>query len=311
MRWRVGGTNTNLSCYNKVRAQIVQVLVERIMRYVELNRTVEAHSECILFIYLLDANGSPVPNVKMKIWAGPPPAGRPPYYEDESQEGLNRRTDSGGKFQFIVANPTPTQPLDFFVQAIDEVGAPLNDPVHYAFPPHEARWVLVTMRAVAPSSASTGEERSNTGLQIDRKAASVATVNTSPAPETHSTVSNLPSTYKTILENPLPPKSPPRQKLFAHYLLLGSGSQPGTLTNLIIALDYIIRFAPIVGFSPDEAKFAERVTLVGDNSALSSTIEQSLKEAGCNVARLSAPDSYALEDVFKQLIESGSPYPSL
>jgi hypothetical protein len=79
---------------------------------------------------------------------------------------------------------------------------------------------------------------------------------------------------------------------------------------VIIALDYIIRYTPVVGFSPDEAKNSEHVTIVGDTSALSLALEQSLRDAGCIVSRLTASYSYALENVFKQLVASGSPYPT-
>lgn len=275
------------------------------MNYIEVNRTVEAHSECILFLYLLDAKGTPVPNVKMKIWAGPPPTGIPPYFEDEEPDHLNRRTDSNGKFQFIVANPTPIQPLDFYVQAMGPDNTPQSEPIHFPFPPHEARWVIITM---APAAVSEEEKRKAAGvtdLELDRGLQmKVGMAAPGGADSTASGVA-LPAASAPSPKSPLPQ----RFKLFRHYLLLGPGSQAGTMTNLIIALDYIIRYAPVVGFSPDEAKNAEHVTLVGDTAALSSSIEQSLRDAECIVSRLTASDSYALENVFKLLIDSGSPYP--
>lgn len=82
------------------------------------------------------------------------------------------------------------------------------------------------------------------------------------------------------------------------------------MTNLIIALDYIVRYAPLVGFSSEEAKNAQHVTVVGDADSVSIEVEQSLRQTGCVVSRLAAPDSYALESVFKHLIDSGSPYPT-
>ncbi len=101
----------------------------------------------------------------------------------------------------------------------------------------------------------------------------------------------------------------PTKKIFKHYLLFGPGTQPGTLTNLILALDYIVHYAPIVGFSVDEAANAERVTIVGGPSAVSTQDEQRLRDGGSKVARLQAADSYALETLFQQLLASGSPYP--
>jgi hypothetical protein len=106
------------------------------------------------------------------------------------------------------------------------------------------------------------------------------------------------------------PVQPPQKKHLAHYVLFGPGTQPGTLTNLILALDYIIAFAPVVGFSVQEALNAEHVTIVGGPSAVSVADEQRLRQAGVRVNRLQASDSYALENLFQQLLASGSPFPS-
>lgn len=82
------------------------------------------------------------------------------------------------------------------------------------------------------------------------------------------------------------------------------------MTNLILALDYIVHFQPVVGFSIDEAFSAERVTIVGGANAVSAADEQRLRENGAQVSRLQAADSYALENLFQQLLASGSPFPS-
>jgi len=107
-----------------------------------------------------------------------------------------------------------------------------------------------------------------------------------------------------------PSAPPPSKKVFKHYLLFGPGAQPGTMTNLILALDYIVHFAPVVGFSVDEALNAERVTIVGGTAAVSVQEEQRLRDGGARVSRLQAADSYALENLFQQLLASGSPFPS-
>ncbi len=101
----------------------------------------------------------------------------------------------------------------------------------------------------------------------------------------------------------------PASKIFAHYLLFGPGHLPSTLTNLILAIDYITRFTPLTGFSVEEARHARRVTIVGDTTAVGAAVEQGLRDAGCVVVRLTAPDSYALENLFKELVASGTPYP--
>lgn len=98
-------------------------------------------------------------------------------------------------------------------------------------------------------------------------------------------------------------------KLLVHYLLFGSPNQPTTRTNLILALDYIARFAPTVGFSIEEAKGAQNVTVVGAN-AISGADEQALSSAGCAVRHIAGTDTYAIDQLFTQLLTSGNPYPS-
>ncbi len=456
------------------------------MRYVETNRTVEPHSESILYLYLQDANGAPVPNNKVKIWAGPPPTGQPPYFEDDDPNNPNRRTSADGAFQFVVANPAPDKPLDFFVQVLGPGNAPASDPIHFPFPAKVAQWVTVTA-APEGSRGGDGEIPPVPDLQLDPRLASEVNVSTQilqptagtkywklisakymnpdesggnvtivcyvqdesghplpgvrvlqrwpgdEAPATSdergkvefpmsgdssfdppkgqhgpysSLVAGLPSdavngmglplrrhvqyiltwrrvtagqsvvppvlsavtgqirnapagtqltlsgagkTWTTtvgpdgtygftnlpagtfalavtgigivngaitldgkqavVFDYAMPINKPQPTKVFTHYLLFGPGNQPGTMTNLILALDYIVRYAPIVGFSADEAKSAQRVTIVGDNNAVSTAVEQTLRDAGCTVVRLTAADSYALENLFKQLVASGSPYP--
>ena len=89
------------------------------MNFIEKNRTVEPHSESILFFYLQDANGAPVINQKVKIFAGPPPTGEPPYFVDDDPNNPNRRTDGNGTtagygrldaFARIRVAPTPSTP---------------------------------------------------------------------------------------------------------------------------------------------------------------------------------------------------------
>ena len=63
------------------------------------------------------------------------------------------------------------------------------------------------------------------------------------------------------------------------------------MTNLILALDYIVHYAPVVGFSVDEALNAEHVTIVGGTSAVSTQDEQRLRTGGSQVSRLQAQDS--------------------
>ena len=485
------------------------------MNFIEKNRNVEPHDESILFLYVQDANGVPVSNKKIKIYAGPPPTGEPPYFTDDDPNNPNRRTDAGGKFQFIIANGAPAQRLDFFVRVIGGDGNFESAPIHFPFPAGQARWVIVTLgQESAPPPPNGGgtqpdvkpipgasidprlaqelrvqvnalnpapgtkywklisaqyqnpdesgggvnivcfvqDENGNpmpgtrvtlktpagdTATQItderghcdhpmgagssfapDRNERGPLTVfveglpsddvngmglplrrhvqyiltwrrvtaqaqetpapapaptpqpdpttppTTPPAPQPSGTIrgrisnaaagarlvlksqartldalvasdglysfTNVPvGTYTLELTgvgviNPAlnvianqatvfdyPPATPaPAKKVLKHYLLFGPGTHPGTMTNLILALDYIVHFAPTVGFSIDEAMNAERVTIVGNASAVSTQEEQRLRDSGCIVARLQAADSYALENLFQQLLASGSPFPS-
>ncbi len=76
-----------------------------------------------------------------------------------------------------------------------------------------------------------------------------------------------------------------------------------------IALDYVIRFKPLVGFTPQEARFARHVPIAGDTKMVGEGVEQGLRSSGCVVSRITAPDSYALESIFKQLLAVGIPNP--
>lgn len=541
------------------------------MKYLEKNRSVELKAESILFLYVQDANGVPVPNKRVKIFAGPPPTGEPPYFVDDDPNNPNRRTDGNGKFQFVVAGGPPPNRLDFFVQVIGSDGTAESDPIHFPFPAGTGRWVTVTLAPegapspgggtgpdqpppapdlnldprlerdvgvtvnlanpapgtkywklisaqyqdpdesggninivmyvqdergmplpgqrvlqIYPGDRATGitDERGHfefpmsgdssfapdrgehgpytaavdglpsdqvvgMGLPLRRHVQyiltwrrAVAGASAPPQPRmgtVHGKITNAPIGVMVILENaaqsltapigidgsytfanvpagayelklsngqvirsPLqltggenvvvdyvfvpppipgavrgtiagahagarlvlrspertmdalvapdgtfsfnnvppgtytldltgvgivrqnlvvepgqtvtieyPPPSQPRptQKAFTHYLLFGPSKLPGTLTHLILALDYIVQFAPVVGFSVSEALAAEHVTIVGGFNAVSQADEQRLRDSGAQVVRLQAPDSYALEALFQQLLASGSPYP--
>ncbi len=451
-------------------------------KYVEIQHTVEPHSECMLFTYLRDANGVPTPGVKIKIWAGPPPVGNPPYYVDDDPNSPSRRTDNNGRFQFMIGGPPATR-TDFFVQPLDSASQPLSDPIQYTFLPGQAVWITVVM-AMEPSGPPAGAIPAVLDLQLDPRLASVVGIAVQAAQvaqgqkywklvsaqyqdETQSGgninivcsvenenglpsvaqnvvqvwpqgqvalpsdgfgiirfpmsndsgftpergehgpytvfVAGLPSdrvvgmglplkrrvqyllswrlaiaaaplvrsgsrvtgniqnapaniqltlasntlTFKTTTDasgnyafanlpagtfalalagigiinsnivldganaatcNYTIPVQMPSQAL-THYLLFGSPNLSTTRTNLILALDYIARFAPTVGFDANEARNAQCVTIVG-KGAVTFADEQALKRAGCSVRHIAGADSYEMEQMFSQLINSGNPYPS-
>jgi hypothetical protein len=76
-----------------------------------------------------------------------------------------------------------------------------------------------------------------------------------------------------------PPKAAPPRSI-RHYLLL----DPASVRWETLA-DYVAAFRPTVGFSAEEARSAEQVSLVGDS--FSAEVEARLVRAGCAVQRLS------------------------
>lgn len=90
------------------------------------------------------------------------------------------------------------------------------------------------------------------------------------------------------------------EKVLDHYLLFGQPGAPGTRTNFIIAQDYILKCMPACGFSLDEARKARRVTIVGGTEVVSEAHAEQLRQAGCQVVRLSG-DSYTMEQAFAAL----------
>ncbi len=448
-------------------------------QFVEISRSTEPHSECIVFTFLRDGNGVPVSGVKMKIWAGPPPVGDPPYFVDDDPSNPNRRTDANGRFQFAVGG-APARRTDFFVQPLDASGNPQSDPIAYPFMPGQAVWITVVL-APQGTRPTPGVIPSIPDLQLDPRLASAVHVmpefaQASPGQACWKLISAqyqdetqsggninivcsvqdeygqpafgqnvvqawpdgqavLPTDDKGIVNFPmsgdssfapdrgergpylayvaglpsdrvvgmgLPLKrhvqyvltwrkitasgaekssrlsgnikggtadlgliltsssqtlttktdtagnyvfanlgagtyalaidgrgvihpnisldgksavtfnydlaAAPSTKPLTHYLLFGPPTLCATRTNLILALDYIVRFAPMVGFKLDEAKNAQNVTIVGAD-AVGATDEQVLESAGCVVRHIAGADSYAMEQLLAQLVASGNPYP--
>jgi hypothetical protein len=73
-------------------------------------------------------------------------------------------------------------------------------------------------------------------------------------------------------------------KSIRHYLLFGADAMTGDA--YADALAYITRFRPTVGFSVEEARAAEFVTIAGGEAAVGAVGEQVLLQAGCRVERV-------------------------
>ena len=76
------------------------------------------------------------------------------------------------------------------------------------------------------------------------------------------------------------------EKPLVHYVLFGPAKAVGTKTNLFLAMDYLLTFGLTFGYDPTEAASARRVTIIGDETAVSAEAEAALVAAGCQVERL-------------------------
>jgi len=76
------------------------------------------------------------------------------------------------------------------------------------------------------------------------------------------------------------------EKPISHYVLLPRDLDAGSLWDWKSFGDFIRTAHPVIGFSTEEARYAERVTLVGDETQFPSVIEDSLRAESCIVSRL-------------------------
>ena len=74
-----------------------------------------------------------------------------------------------------------------------------------------------------------------------------------------------------------------------HYLLLPTFEWGISEWHWHAALEYVKTHRPVCGFSPEEARQAEAVTIFGNEQGVSREIEISLRQAGCRVARIHPP----------------------
>ena len=102
--------------------------------------------------------------------------------------------------------------------------------------------------------------------------------------------------------------SVPKQTI-SHYLLLHippsrSDSRSWTAETLLqAAAGYIACFQPAVGFSPNEASQAQRVTVVANDSQEAQDIEATLRKAGCLVERIEATSERDVQRVMDDLCQ--------
>lgn len=75
-------------------------------------------------------------------------------------------------------------------------------------------------------------------------------------------------------------------KPIAHYLLMPTFEWGLSEWHWHAALEYVKAHRPTCGFSIEEAKRAQRVTILGNEQGIHPTAEQNLREAGCIVERI-------------------------
>jgi hypothetical protein len=71
-----------------------------------------------------------------------------------------------------------------------------------------------------------------------------------------------------------------------HYLLLPTFEWGVSDWHWAAALDFVRAHRPACGFSPEEARQAQRVTILGNEQGVSAAVEAALRQAGCEVERL-------------------------
>ncbi|GIK71622.1 MAG: hypothetical protein BroJett021_06100 [Chloroflexota bacterium] len=93
-------------------------------------------------------------------------------------------------------------------------------------------------------------------------------------------------------------------KTVRHYLLLPAS--PVAASELLDdALVYIARFRPTVGYSVEEARTAEYVTIVGAEAGVSVASEQQLVDAGCKVERISGRSDGEVGRLLAEMVRVG------
>jgi hypothetical protein len=94
-------------------------------------------------------------------------------------------------------------------------------------------------------------------------------------------------------------------KTIGHYMLFWQRSDAWAQEDWGAAANYFARFRPTAGFSPDDAKQAEYVTIVGGVAGVPAGAEQMLIAAGCRVERLAGVDFADTKRMLDELARSG------
>ena len=115
-------------------------------KYAEIKRSVEPKDQCIMRLYVQDANGTPVADTRVKVWAG-----MPPYFNDDQPF---RSTNSAGALEYIAVAGAMPENRDYYMQIIDANAIALSDPIKFPFERDATTWITVI--AAAAGKTNTG-----------------------------------------------------------------------------------------------------------------------------------------------------------
>ena len=112
---------------------------------------------------------------------------------------------------------------------------------------------------------------------------------------------------------PSPAQEPmPSQKPVKHYMLFWyNGPDDWAEWDLLGAMPYINKFSPSVGFSVEEAQFAQYVTIVGGTGGISADAEKVLANAGCKVERIAGETEDGTRQILEQMAANGQRFKTI
>ena len=98
------------------------------------------------------------------------------------------------------------------------------------------------------------------------------------------------------------PTSTPTGKTIQHYVLFWHHG-PGNWAEWDFrgALDYVSKFPVTIGFSIEEAKLAQYVTIVGGPGGVPESAEATLRAAGCQVERVAGANEAETRRMLERL----------
>jgi hypothetical protein len=115
------------------------------------------------------------------------------------------------------------------------------------------------------------------------------------------------SLERVMLAVPEPKSVSSPIKPIAHYILLPAHSDRNVSTDWKNIEPLVMALKPAVGFSVEEARLARQVIMIGNEELISSDCERTLRNQGCKVRRLAAPNS---DEILLAASEYAAQHPS-